>query len=161
MAAEAATAREEGNRIKLDFGCLTKCFWKSMKERFESRIQVAQKMGSLGFFCFAVIISFYRTRRESNPISLTRNEVRISRLEPLSGSCRALVAPTPLLLRRRTLQFRKGSMKHYILWTITILLGIFIYLTPIPDYYCIICFVAVFVTSLLLELIWDYFEDWK
>ena len=52
-------------------------------------------------------------------------------------------------------------MKHYILWTITILLGIFIYLTPIPDYYSIICFVAVFVTSLLLELIWDYFEDWN
>ena len=29
-----------------------------MKERFESRIQVAQKMGSFGFLCFAVIISF-------------------------------------------------------------------------------------------------------
>ena len=29
-----------------------------MKERFESRIQVAKKMGSLGFLCFAVIISF-------------------------------------------------------------------------------------------------------
>jgi len=29
-----------------------------MKERFESRIQVAQKMGSFGFLCFAVIVSF-------------------------------------------------------------------------------------------------------
>jgi len=29
-----------------------------MKERFESRIQVAQKMGSFGFLCFAVTISF-------------------------------------------------------------------------------------------------------
>ena len=29
-----------------------------MKERFESRIRVAQKMGSFGFFCFALTISF-------------------------------------------------------------------------------------------------------
>jgi hypothetical protein len=29
-----------------------------MKERFESRIQVAQRMGSFGFLSFAVIISF-------------------------------------------------------------------------------------------------------
>ena len=32
-------------------------FQKSMKERFESRIQVAQKMGCFGFLCFAVTIS--------------------------------------------------------------------------------------------------------
>ena len=29
-----------------------------MKERSESRIQVAQKVGSFGFLCFAVTISF-------------------------------------------------------------------------------------------------------
>ena len=52
-------------------------------------------------------------------------------------------------------------MKHYVLWTITVLLGMFIYLTPIPDYYSIICLVAVFVVSLILELVWDYFEGRK
>ena len=29
-----------------------------MKERSESRIQVVQKVGSIGFLCFAVTISF-------------------------------------------------------------------------------------------------------
>src|SRR5580693_5728039 len=43
-------------------------------------------------------------RGEPSPHTLTRNEFRISSKWPSCGSCRALVGPTPLRLRRRIVQ---------------------------------------------------------